>query len=95
MRLVVVLAVLMVGRSWWSWSELEARMRPDFDSYTVGGLGLFPSPVGRALGALGPELCGSTSETAWALWAVGNQSAVEREPGTFLAKRSLCPFRGL
>lgn len=39
-------------------------MHPDFELYTQGGLGFYPSPLGRALGALGPSLFAVLSSVA-------------------------------
>lgn len=55
MRLAVVLALAMVVRSAVAWHNVGLNMQPDFDLYTQGGLGLYPSPLGRLAGALGPH----------------------------------------
>jgi hypothetical protein len=52
-RLVLVVAVLVAARAELAWALLRLRAEPDFGLYTQGGLGLFPSPLGRALGAAG------------------------------------------
>jgi len=54
MRGALLLAGLVSAFAAYGW-HLGAVMVPDFSLYTQGGLGLFPSPVGRLLGALGPD----------------------------------------
>lgn len=54
MKVVLLLVAFVVGRSAYGYFDLGLVMRPDFQLYTQGGIGLFPSPVGRLLGVLGP-----------------------------------------
>lgn len=56
MKLTIALAFFVVLRSTWGYYDLGLTMQPDFQLYTVGGIGLFPSPIGRLLGALGPDI---------------------------------------
>lgn len=56
-RLVVVAAALASSaRAAFFWLEDHASLEPDTGLYTQGGIGLYPSPLGRALGALGPSV---------------------------------------
>lgn len=64
MRLAYLLALLTAGRCWWTWQRFGYTMEPDFSLYTQGGLGLFPSPLGRALGALGAQPFAAASTVA-------------------------------
>lgn len=54
MKLGLVAVVFVAARSAWGYFGLELVMLPDFALYSSGGLGLFPSPLGRLLGSLGP-----------------------------------------
>ena len=62
--LVLAAAVLVAAHSLWTWLAHGIAIQPDFDYYTQGGLGLFPSPIGRALGSLGPHWFASMSIVA-------------------------------
>lgn len=48
--LVVVLALAAAARSAWFWTTYRPTLQPDTSLYAQGGLGLFPSPVGRGIG---------------------------------------------
>lgn len=48
--LVVVLAFANGLRAWAGYRFFGATLTPDTDLYTQGGIGLFPSPLGRLLG---------------------------------------------
>lgn len=52
-HLVAALAVVAFVRGLVMFFVLDARLVPDTAIYAQGGFGLFPSPVGRALGAFG------------------------------------------
>lgn len=54
MTFVLLLAAVLAGRSAGGYFGDGLIMLPDFQLYTQGGLGLFPSPLGRALGFFGP-----------------------------------------
>lgn len=53
-RIVAALAIAGGVRAALSWMLLRFRAEPDFSSYTKGGIGLYPSPIGRLLGIVGP-----------------------------------------
>lgn len=53
MVLPVAFSLLAAARTLWGWLTLHATWTPDFDEYTKGGIGLYPSPLGRAIGASG------------------------------------------
>ncbi len=72
-------AGLVAWRSWHAWVNHRQRMIPDFDLYTQGGLGIWPTIPGRALGALGPENFARLSIMAGAL-AVFIACARSRSP---------------
>jgi hypothetical protein len=63
MVLALILAVFTTGRALWSYFVHDPAliMIPDFGLYAQGGFGLYPSPVGRALGAFGPEVFAAVS----------------------------------
>ncbi len=72
-------ASLIAWRSWHAWIDHRQRMIPDFDLYTQGGFGVWPTIPGRALGALGPENFARLSIIAGAL-AVFIACARSRSP---------------
>ncbi len=51
--LEVVLIIAAAARPLLGWLIWRAAMQPDASFYAAGGLGLFPSPLGRAIGAGG------------------------------------------
>jgi len=53
-RWVWLISALSGLRALIAWLVLDAVLIPDTALYAQGGLGLFPSPLGRALGAFGP-----------------------------------------
>lgn len=77
--LVLVAAGLVTATATYGWFGQQLRMLPDFDLYTQGGLGLYPSPLGRAIGALGPDVFAfvSIASTAACVFAV---AAMSRTP---------------
>lgn len=64
---IVLAAVMVGGRGLHAWWAHEHQLIPDFALYTQGGVGLFPSPLGRAIGALGPNVLGTASAVAGGL----------------------------
>lgn len=52
-RWVWLFVGLSGARALVGWLVLDATLIPDTELYAAGGLGLFPSPIGRALGAFG------------------------------------------
>lgn len=49
-------AALVAGSAWWAWATVRLRYSPDFELYSQGGLGIYPSPLGRVAGSLGEDV---------------------------------------
>jgi hypothetical protein len=52
---VVLLALAAVVRTLYGWYHWHAQLMPDTWLYVQGGIGLFPSPLGRLIGSFGPN----------------------------------------
>ncbi len=87
--LIVVAAGLMGLRSFYGWSEFDLRMVPDFELYTAGGVGLYPSPLGRLAGSLGPDVFAGLSIGASVALVLVIGFAVRRRRGGLAAVAGL------
>lgn len=70
-RVILLLAVAAGARALASYVWLGAVLEPDTELYAAGGLGLFPSPLGRLIGCGGVELLAAANAGANVLLVLG------------------------
>lgn len=82
MKLAYLFAAGIIARCWYGYFGEALIMQPDFSLYTQGGLGLFPSPIGRLLGFAGSTTFALVSVLASGVCIIAIALAARRAGGS-------------